>query len=97
MSSQCLSSRVTIFKKWRMKFVATRNAQNIKGQRSAQRAESAGSPTRKRQLILIESDGESNPEKLRHTVARIATIKGVSEEYVISETFHNALRWLNIE
>ena len=47
--------------------------------------------------ILIESDGESNPEKLRRTVAKIAIIKGLSEEYVVSETFRNALRWLNIE
>ena len=47
--------------------------------------------------ILIESDGESNPDHLLKTAAQIAKIKKTSEEYVILETFHNALRWLNIE
>mgnify|MGYP001227393267 CR=1 FL=1 len=47
--------------------------------------------------ILIESDGESDPNQLRKTVVNIAKIKGLSEDYVISETFQNALRWLNIE
>ena len=47
--------------------------------------------------IVIESDGDSDPDQLQQTVRHIAKIKGISEENVIFETFQNALRWLNIE
>ena len=47
--------------------------------------------------ILIESDGNSNQDLIRRTVAHIAKIKDMSEEYVIWATFQNALRWLNVE
>ena len=47
--------------------------------------------------ILMESDGESNPDQLRQTIDHIAKIKNVSKKHVVLETFQNALRWLNVE